>query len=258
MQYEEFRDRLQDALQEAGLLDVQLARADESIDLSSTGRRWRVFVGPSFQKQAEPFSLSGKVSFHWSPFDAARSYTCEEDLLTELYDRDEHSTDTAPRLVRVDIALRAKLPYGSNTPMPAPEIWRSWSDSVEAGLDEALPRGDTEEERRLLPAFIGWRSDIQVEARCTDEGLLSLDGVSVLGYRMVRVPRIWDDPAKRDKEEDGGEHLDELAKRIKATMDEWKAAVTELGRWIKYGPPSPDMTEDPFADVEDDEPETMH
>jgi len=258
MRYEEFRDRFETALQQAGLLNVHLAEATETIDVKSTNRLWRVWVGHTLGRDTEPFQVSGKISFRWSPSNTARSNTCEEDLLTELYDRNEHSTDTVPRLVRVDISLRATLPYGSTTPMPAPEVWRSWSDSVEVGLDDAFPRADADQENRLLPAVLGWRSDVEVESRCTEDGELLLEGVSVSAFRLVPVPRVWDDSEKREKEPDGGEHLVELAGRIKAAMDEWSGTLVELGRWIRYGPPQPEAVEDPFDDIDDDDPETVH
>ncbi len=260
MRYQEFRDRLQDALREAGLIQFGDIYPTETVDISTMERRWSVVIGYAFRQAAEPFYVSGKVSFRWSPFDAARSYTCEEDLLTELYDRGGHSTDTVPRLVRVDIALYARLPYGSTTPMPAPEIWKSWSETADEKLDLFLPRQDSRHERRLLPEVRGGRSHSEVEARCAEEGVLILEGVSVSAFRLVPVPRMWDDPDKREREEDGGEQLDETVQLFKAAMGKWTAVVAELARWIRYGPPSPEREsmEDPFADVEDDEPETIH
>jgi hypothetical protein len=158
----------------------------------------------------------------------------------------------------VDVSLRATLPYGSITPMPTPEMWRSLSDSVEVALDEALPRADVDQGQRLLPAVSGWRGDLEVEARCTEDGELSLEGVSVSAFRLVPVPRMWDDPEKREKEQDAGEHLVELADRIKVAMDEWRGAVAELARWIRYTPPPQERMVDSLADTEDDEPETVH
>lgn len=260
MRYQDFRDRLQDALREVGLVQFGDISPTETVDLSTTERRWSAIIGYTFQQAAEPFHVTGKVSFCWSPFDAARSYTCEEGLLTELYDPAEHSTDTAPRLVRVDIALHARLPYGSTTPMPATEVWKSWSETVDAKLDIFLHEQDSRSERRLLPEVRGWRSNSEIDARCTEEGGLILEGLSVAAFRLVPVPRMWDDPDKREREEEGGEHLDELVQLFKSAMGEWTAAVAELARWIRYGPPSPEreLVEDLFADVEDDEPETIH
>lgn len=115
MRYDEFRDRLQAALRAARLLSHQ-DRPEETIDLTTTVRRWRVRPLP---RPAEPFHAGAMISFHWDAFDSARSYTCEEDLLTELLGR-RGARSTQRRLLRVDITVRAALPYGSTTPMPPP------------------------------------------------------------------------------------------------------------------------------------------
>ena len=86
MRYDEFRDRWQVALRSARLL-AHHDRPEESIDLTTTERRWRL----------------------------RRSYTCEQDLLTELVGR-RAGRSTQPRQMRVDIVLGATLPYGSTTP----------------------------------------------------------------------------------------------------------------------------------------------
>ena len=219
MRYEEFRDRLKEAIQGTDLSNVGPTQPSETIDLYSTDRVWRMWIGPTYGREAEPFHVFCRIRFRWSPLNASRSDTCEEDLLTELYGREGYSTHTVPSLIRVDISLRASLPYGSTTPMLLPEIWRSWSDSVEAGLDEALPRADTYEEQSLLPVVRGGRGDVEVEARCSEGGELSLAGLSVSAFRLVPVPRVWDDPDKREEEPDFDDHLVELADRIKEAVE---------------------------------------
>src|SRR5712691_9378444 len=83
MRYDEFRDRWQVALRSARLL-AHHDRPEESIDLTTTERRWRLRLLP---RPVEPFHAGATISFRWSPLDSARSYTCEEDLLTELFGR---------------------------------------------------------------------------------------------------------------------------------------------------------------------------
>ena len=83
MRYDEFRDRLQDCLSEAGLFFKDVDRPIETVNLADTDRRWKVYIGRSAPQKAEPFFVSAKIGFRWNPFAAARSYTCEEDLLTE-------------------------------------------------------------------------------------------------------------------------------------------------------------------------------
>lgn len=92
MRYNEFRDQLQDALRQAGLLFRHLDRPIEIIDLGSTDRRWKLYVWRSGPQSPEPFHVSAKIAFDWSPVNAARAHTCEEDLLTELLGRKERRT----------------------------------------------------------------------------------------------------------------------------------------------------------------------
>ena len=83
MRYAEFRDRLEEALHEAGLVFHDADRRVETIDLANTVRSWKVSVWRAAPRSAEPFHVSAVIGFEWSPADAARAYTCEEDLLTE-------------------------------------------------------------------------------------------------------------------------------------------------------------------------------
>ncbi|HYU40621.1 MAG TPA: hypothetical protein VEQ84_00580, partial [Vicinamibacteria bacterium] len=172
MRYDEFRDRWQAALRRARLL-FHHDRPEETIDLTATARRWKVHLLP---RPAEPFQAGATISFRWGPFDAARSYTCEEDLLTELFGR-RAARPTQPRRLRVDINLQATLPYGSTTPMPAPDVWASWVASVGEKLDNAL----TGRRRRKRPQP-AWRGDLEIDGRTTPAGAFSFHGMSVPAY----------------------------------------------------------------------------
>ena len=86
MRYAEFRDRLEDALREAGFFFHDADRV-ETIDLADTVRSWKSYVGRAAPLSAEPFHVSAVVGFEWGPADSARAYTCEEDLLTEFVGR---------------------------------------------------------------------------------------------------------------------------------------------------------------------------
>lgn len=115
MRYQEFRDRWHAALRSARVMSHQ-DHPEETIELHTGERRWSVLV---LGRHAEPFQVSATISFLWDPFDSARSYTCEEDLLTELFGR-RSGRSTQPRLVRVDIRLRATLPSPMGRPLRCP------------------------------------------------------------------------------------------------------------------------------------------
>lgn len=261
MRYDGFRDRLQDCLREAGLFLPLADRPIETVDLAITGRRWKVYIGRSAPQKADPFFVSAKIGFHWNPFDAARSYTCEEDLLTELFGRKERSPKTEPRLLRVDLTLHATLPYSSTAPIPDPLIFGAWTSSIGEKLDRHL--SETRELRGNV-AVIGYRGEVEVQARCMTGGSLALTGISLSGFRVVRLPRVWDDPQRRETEKDEGKELDRLARRFKGALDEWTTSVAALATWLRYLPPLPGTAPRPSIGFEqeerdeDDEPHSTH
>jgi hypothetical protein len=253
MRYDEFRDRWQAALRTARLLSHH-DRPEETIDLTTTARRWRV---RPFPRSAEPFSAGATISFRWDPFASARAYTCEEDLLTELLGR-RAGRSTQRRLLRVDIALHATLPYGSTTPMPATDVWVPWVASVEGGLDSALTG-----RRRRKGAERLWRGDLEIAGRTASDGAFSLHGMSLPAFEMIVVPRIWDDPKRREREASAAQQIDGLAGRFRGALDAWAASVSELGRWLRHEPgparaPSRRRRREPFPDDGDGGPETTH
>src|ERR1051326_2374512 len=118
MRYDEFRDRFHDALREVGLFSPYLEKPIETIDIANMSRRWETYIRQSSSRNSEPFQPSGQIAFNWNPFNAARGYTCEEDLLSELFGRRKRPMRTEKRWTRVDLALYANLPYGSTNPLP--------------------------------------------------------------------------------------------------------------------------------------------
>lgn len=198
MRYAEFRDRLEDALQEAGLFFPHADRRVETIDLAHTSRGWKVYVWRTTPQSAEPFHVSAVIGFDWDPFNAARAYTCEEDLLTELVGRRGRPIKTERRWMRVDLSLHASLPYGLTTSMPEPRVFGAWTATVVAKADAAFT--DIEEKQGRTVAVLGGHGDVEAQARCRTDGVVSLAAVAITGFRLVRVPRVWDDPARRNAE----------------------------------------------------------
>lgn len=261
MRYDEFRDRLQDALGDAGLLFRNGDRPVETIDLANTNRRWKIYIWRSAPQSAEPFHVAAKVAFHWSPVDTARAYTCEEDLLTKLLGGRQRPMKTERRWIRVDLTLYANLPYGSTAPLPDAQVFGSWIALAGEKLNELL--SEFKQRQQRVVAVTGACEEMEVETRCSSEGALTLKGVSVSGFRLVRVPRVWDDPDRREAEKDIGEELVRLARRFRAALDEWVGRIAELAKWIRYTPPPPESrpVEPWFGDEEEDEnggPETIH
>jgi hypothetical protein len=135
VRYDEFRDQLEAALQRNSLHFHGLQRV-ETIELANTVRHWKVYAHGAAPPSTEPFHVSAEIDFAWSPFDAARSHAREEDLLTELIGRKKRLPRTERRWTRVDLWLHARLPYGSTTAMPEPQLFgagphRFWRRSME-------------------------------------------------------------------------------------------------------------------------------
>lgn len=238
MRYDEFRDRLKDALGNAGFVLPYSGCVEETIDVASTKRQCRFLLWQNGRPKMEPFHVSAIVGFAWSPFDSARSFTCEEDLLTEMLGRKDRPVKTERRLLRVDLSLFASLPYGSVSPVSDTPFLGPWSARLGDALDDLLV--DVKLRRNRIRSIKGSRDEIQVETRCGRDGTLLLRALSVSAFRLVCVPRIWDDPERREAEQGAGEELDRVARTFKDAGYAWAAAIAELAAMIRYLPPPPE------------------
>jgi len=107
----------------------------------------------------------------------------------------------------------AGLPYGSTAPMPDTQLFGSWIAMVGQKLGKLL--SEIKECHQRVVAVMGACEEVEVESRCSAEGVLSLKEVSVSGFRLIRIPRVWDDPDRRRAEKDTGEELARLARRFR-------------------------------------------
>ena len=240
MRYADFRNRFEDALQEAGLFVRGVDRRIETIDLADSVRHWEADIWRANTRSAEPFHVSAVIAFTWDPINTARAYTTEEDLLEAVVGRRRRPIKTERRWVRVDLSLHARLPYGSTTPMPEPQMFAGWTAAVEQHADAAFT--DIKEKQGRIVAIFGGHTDLDVQAQCKSGGVLSLNGVSIAGFRIVHVPRVWDDPVRREAERNAGGELDRVARTFKTALDDWTNRLSELAAWIRYSPPSPGVT----------------
>ena len=183
-------------------------------------------------------------------------------MATELLGRRKRPARTEQRWKRVDLSLHASLPYGSTTPMPEPRVFGAWTASIEEKVHAAF--SEIEERNGRIVAVLGGHGDLDVQVHFKPDGLASLSGVSISGFRVVRVPRVWDDPSRREAERGPEKELGSLARTFKATFDEWINNVSELATWIRYSPPPPGAKpiepwfEDQSEDDDDGGPETIH
>ena len=95
MRYDQFREQWERALHNAGLLASHHSRT-ETVDSATLDRQHEIVAGHDLPQRAMPFYVTAALSFRWDVFDSARSYTCEEDLLSELLGRRDRPTKTKP------------------------------------------------------------------------------------------------------------------------------------------------------------------
>lgn len=71
MRYNEFRDKLLDALREVGVFAGTVDNTMETTDLAENARHWKLCIVRSGQPDVEPFHVSAKIAFDWSPCSSA-------------------------------------------------------------------------------------------------------------------------------------------------------------------------------------------
>ena len=226
MRYEVFRDRVEHALRDAGVSFLDLSRK-ETLELPALARTYEIAIELDERQQARPFHVAGSIEFRWDPFQIARSYTTEEDLLTELLGRKMSEHETKPRWQRVEMRLQANLPDGSTVSMPDSRVWTSWTTRV-ARLRARLVPVEAAEDEDGQSTVAGWRGDVAVRATCSDDGVLLLHGLEIATFQVVSPSRARDDTAKRGDDISG--QLDQLARRFRIAFDEWMDRVAELAR----------------------------
>jgi hypothetical protein len=261
VRYAEFRDQLEAALRQEGLFFTGANRRSEKIDLADTVRSWKVHVFRAGPDDTEPFYVSAAIGFKWSPVDAARAHTTEEDLLIDLVGRRGRLPRTAPRWMRVDLSMHASLPYGATTEIPESSLFGAWTTAVVERANAAFAEVRTKDQRVL--AVRGGHGDLELHARCDSQGVVSLSGIALSAFRIVRVPRAWDSPERRTAEADPARELGRLARTFRAAIDDWGQSIAALATWIRYSPPPsgakpPGSWPDDRSDDDEGGPHNLH
>lgn len=227
MNYDEFKRAFLDALQESGLPTIGFPPNEETLDLRTTDRTVAVYVEPLDRDMARPFHVSAAISYKWDALQAARTATCEEDVVAELLGESVRRKTTERPWLRVDIKLRAGLEWGKGIPMPPPATWEKWSREALARLEtiEPLVSDDvTRKTRRGDLAVLSWQGDPEVKLTCGPGGDLRLEEVRVHAFQGVDLPRKWNDDRKPDSQP--GAQLAAMFARIRAALHAW-AEVTD-------------------------------
>ena len=131
--------------------------------------------------------------------------------------------------LRVDIALRASLPYGKAIPMPPPAVWSKWAEAIgrlersESLAPEAVTREDRDGQRVVL----AWQGEPRARVLVAADGSLKLDWLELRAWQAIELPRKWDDPRRRS-DEPPDQQLAAMFARVKAALSAWRDAMDRL------------------------------
>lgn len=230
MSYADFKAALTLALTEAGL--GRVTGGSESLDPVTLDRKMELSIEPLRSRQlAEPFFVSAAIKFEWGPLLTARGRTTEEDMLNQILTRAQVDAlrDTEPPWLRLDITLRATLPFAESAPMPEPGVLRSWAHEAVGRLESIEPLLPPESARMTedgsLEVF-GWKGEPRIRALMNREGELRFDRVSVTSWQGIGLPRVWDDPDREDEPVD--EQLRLMSERLRAALNAWMEVTDHL------------------------------
>lgn len=114
-------------------------------------------------------------------------------------------------------------------PMPSPDAWARWNRETAGRLDdiERIAEGDV---RKIPPgghAVLAWQGAPEIKVRGGPGGQLRLEEVEVAAFQGIDLPRQWDDPG-RIHDDDPGEQLAAMFKRVKAALFAWGEMVDHL------------------------------
>jgi hypothetical protein len=241
MTYEEFREAFMAAFGESKLGMIGLW-PDEKIDLRTTDRTLKVHLEPIRRSGAEPFHIAATVSFRWDSLLTARSATKEEDMLTELFGRNE-AAELLTELpgIRIDLELHASLPWGKPLPMPSKSAWSSWARETMGRLESIEPLTPDEHVRESPDGsleVLAWQGAPKVELSCATSGELQLEGVSVEAMQIMTLPRTLDSGEPSD--EGPEEQLRDMFHRVRAALVAWSESLDHLKNGRSAGPKADD------------------
>lgn len=225
MDHDAFREAWLDALRSEELLRYP-DRPDDRIDLAKMSREHSVRIGMGHRQQAEPFFVSMVLSWTWSPVQAARTYTNEEDLLSDLLGRQQAQDLVTERpWLRLDVKLCANMPYGKPLPLRRAKSLQRWTDKVTHDLKPFL-RTRVEGTTRVdsIHAYLG---EPEARTQCDGAGELVLLGVELEAWRAVTLPRE-SDTAELINVDTTGMSLERFAKDVRGAFAAWSSSLTAL------------------------------
>jgi hypothetical protein len=143
----------------------------ETLDLRTMDRAYEIYLEPLGGQDAEPFHVTAALSWSWDALLTARAATKEEDMLTELFGRREAAQLVAesPRL-RIDMKLKAALPWGKPLSWPSRAAWAAWVRETMGRLERIEPLTPEEHVRETESGdleVLAWQGSPEARVSCT-------------------------------------------------------------------------------------------
>jgi hypothetical protein len=157
--------------------------------------------------------------------------TQDDDVLIEMLGRDgAEDLETEKPLVRVDIKLLAGAPWDKPLPMPSQKAWAAWVREVMGRLERIeplIPDEDVRVNRIGMLEVLAWQDKPKARIVCGPGGELMLESVEFRAMQLIELPRRRDGS---DREPDDGPEfqLEDLFRRLKASLSAWMQAVDHL------------------------------
>jgi hypothetical protein len=231
MRYEEFLDTWTEALQKSRLPMLGAFLGETTLDLRSLDRRYEVYLEPLGGQDAKPFHVAVKLAWEWDAMTTARNRSTEEDALRDVLGvTRKASPRTVQPWLRVDVALSATVPEGGTLPMPSQSRWSSWVREVGERLDSIerlVPEETYRVNKRGMPEVFAFQSEPRASFKCGPGGELLLERVDVKAWQAIKLPRAWDDPARKPDAPPDRE-LKKLFQRVRAAAYAWNEALDHL------------------------------
>lgn len=225
MDHDAFRAAWLEAQRAADLLTYP-DLPEDLLDLRTMARKHSLRVGLGRKQMAEPFFVTMLLGWRWTPLDSARTFTNEEDLLSELLGREQaRGVVTEQPWVRVDVDLHATLPWGQPLRLRGTEIMRRWIAEVPGALP--MLRTKVERSARGVEAVHACLGEPEAHVRCGPSGDLLLLSVELKSWRAVRLSRASE---LEDVQLEGETmpELEQLAADARAALEAWTRSLQLL------------------------------
>jgi hypothetical protein len=223
MNHDELRDTMLEALRQEGLF-LHPLECKERLDLA-TGERIIMLSIPDLASKGSKIHCSAIIEWIWDTLTQARVHTCEEDVLSTLFDQSAVLPPSQPIEIRVDVTLVAAPEWGADMSMPSGEAWHAWWTNVERQVGPCFPHEIVEQEDGH-DALYSSRFKPRVELEADSGGHLTLGRLELQAWTILRIPRRFDDPDQEDPS--CAEQLVDLAAHISNARRAWKDCLEEL------------------------------